>query len=86
MKSVPVGRRVSAVVALLAPFAVLAVLVLVLFRRPLVLAGAALCFSLGVGAAAWSRRPGGAGSTRWSWPRATTCGSWPSRPWPEGPT
>jgi hypothetical protein len=42
MKSVPVGRRVSAVVALLAPFAVLAVLVLVLFRRPLVLARAAL--------------------------------------------
>jgi uncharacterized protein (TIGR03382 family) len=37
-----------------APFAVLAVLVLVLFRRPLVLAGAALCFSLGVGAAAYA--------------------------------
>jgi diacylglycerol kinase family enzyme len=54
MKSVPVGRRVSAVVALLAPFAVLAVLVLVLFRRPVVLAGAALCFSLGVGAAAYA--------------------------------
>ncbi|HSK36283.1 MAG TPA: diacylglycerol kinase family protein [Actinomycetota bacterium] len=44
----------SAVVALLAPFAVLAVLVLVLFRRPVVLAGAALCFSLGVGAAAYA--------------------------------
>jgi diacylglycerol kinase family enzyme len=54
MKSVPLGRRVSAVVALLAPFAVLAVLVLMLFRRPLVLAGAALCFSLGVGAAAYA--------------------------------
>ena len=54
MKSVPVGRRVSAVVALLAPFAVLALFVLVLFRRPVVLAGAALCFSLGVGAAAYA--------------------------------
>jgi diacylglycerol kinase family enzyme len=54
MKSVPVGRRVSAVVGLLAPLAVLAVLVLVLFRRPVVLAGAALCFSLGVGAAAYA--------------------------------
>ena len=54
MRSVPVGRRVSAVVALLAPLAVLAVLVLVLLRRPLVLAGAAGCFSLGVGAAAYA--------------------------------
>jgi diacylglycerol kinase family enzyme len=54
MRSVPVGRRVSAVVALLAPLAVLAVLVLVLLRQPLVLAGAAGCFSLGVGAGAYA--------------------------------
>jgi diacylglycerol kinase family enzyme len=54
MKSVPLGRRVSAVVALLVPVAVLVVLMLVLLRRPLVLTGAALCFSLGVGAAAFA--------------------------------
>ena len=54
MKSVPLGRRASAVVALLAPVAVLVELVAVLLQRPLVLAGAAACFSLGVGAAAYA--------------------------------
>jgi diacylglycerol kinase family enzyme len=54
MKSVPVGRRASAVVALLAPVAVLAVLVAALLRRPLVLAGAAVCMSVGVAAAAYA--------------------------------
>jgi diacylglycerol kinase family enzyme len=54
MKSVPLGRRASAVVALLAPVAVLVELVAVLLRRPLILAGAAGCFSLGVGAAAYA--------------------------------
>jgi energy-coupling factor transporter transmembrane protein EcfT len=54
MKSVPLGRRVSAVAALLAPLAVLALLVVVLLRRPLVLTAAAGCFSLGVGAAAYA--------------------------------
>jgi diacylglycerol kinase family enzyme len=59
MKSVPLGRRVSAVVALLAPVAVLAILVAVLLRRPLVLAASAVCFSLGIGAAAYAvTRPG----------------------------
>ena len=182
MKSVPLGRRVSAVVALLAPVAVLVELVAVLLRRPLILVAAAGCFSLGVAAAAyavtrpglrrtlaavlavlalaasvafvvgavrsllalgamvglivvggvatrhalgrdirslkssptpgepvgpaarpvllitpsratarssastWSRRRGGAGSSRWSWPQGTTCGGWPSRPSPEVPT
>jgi hypothetical protein len=38
MKSVPLGRRVTAVVALLAPLAVLAVFVAVLLQRPLELA------------------------------------------------
>jgi len=54
MKSVPLGRRVSAVVALLAPVAVLVELVAVLLQRPLVLAAAVACFSLGVGAAAYA--------------------------------
>jgi diacylglycerol kinase family enzyme len=54
MKSVPLGRRVSAVVAVLAPVAVLLVLVLVLLRRPLLLAASAVCFSVGVGAAAYA--------------------------------
>jgi diacylglycerol kinase family enzyme len=54
MKSVPVGRRVTAVVALLAPLAVLAVFVLVLLRRPLALALGVACVSLGVGAAAYA--------------------------------
>jgi diacylglycerol kinase family enzyme len=54
MKSVPLGRRASAVVALLAPVAVLAVLVAALLRRPLVLAGAAVCMSVGVAAAAYA--------------------------------
>ena len=59
MKSVPVGRRVSAVVALLAPLAVLAVVVVALLSRPLVLLAAAACLSLGVGAAAYAvTRPG----------------------------
>jgi diacylglycerol kinase family enzyme len=54
VRSVPAGRRVSAVVALLAPLAVLAVLVAVLIRRPLVLLSASACLSLGVGAAAYA--------------------------------
>jgi diacylglycerol kinase family enzyme len=54
MKSVPLGRRVSAVVALLAPLIVLAASVALLLRRPLVLAAAAACFSLGIGAAAYA--------------------------------
>ena len=59
MKSVPLGRRVSAVVALLAPLAVLAVVVAALVRRPLVLLAASACLSLGVGAAAYAvTRPG----------------------------
>jgi diacylglycerol kinase family enzyme len=59
VKSVPVGRRLSAVVALLAPLAVLTVLVAVLLQRPLVLISAGVCLSLGVGAAAYAvTRPG----------------------------
>jgi diacylglycerol kinase family enzyme len=59
VKSVPVGRRVTAVVALLAPLTVLVILVVVLLRRPLVLVSAGVCFSLGVGAAAYAvTRPG----------------------------
>jgi diacylglycerol kinase family enzyme len=54
MKSVPLGRRVSAAAAVLAPVAVLVVLVAVLLRRPLVLAASAVCFSVGVGAAAFA--------------------------------
>ena len=54
MKSVPLGRRVSAVAAILAPVAVLVLLVAVLFRRPLVLAASAVCFILGIGAAAYA--------------------------------
>ena len=54
MKSVPLGRRVSAVVALLAPLAVLVVFVLVLLRRPLALALGVACVSLGVAAAAYA--------------------------------
>jgi diacylglycerol kinase family enzyme len=53
------GRRVSAVVALLAPVAVLLVLLVLLLRRPLMLLAAAVCFSIGVGAAAYAvTRPG----------------------------
>ena len=54
MKSVPVGRRVSAVVALVVPVTVLLVLVVVLLERPLVLLAAAVCYSVGVGAAAYA--------------------------------
>jgi diacylglycerol kinase family enzyme len=54
MNSVPAGRRVSAMVALLAPLAVLAVVVAVLVRRPLLLAMAVACVGLGVGAAAYA--------------------------------
>jgi diacylglycerol kinase family enzyme len=53
-KSVPLGRRVTAVVALLAPLAVLAVVVVVLLSRPLALALAVGCVGLGVGAAAYA--------------------------------
>jgi len=45
---------VSAVVALLVPVAVLLVLVGALLERPLVLLAAAVCFSVGVGAAAYA--------------------------------
>jgi diacylglycerol kinase family enzyme len=54
MKSVPLGRRASAVVALLAPLLVLVVLVVALLRRPLILAAAAVCVSLGLAAAAYA--------------------------------
>jgi diacylglycerol kinase family enzyme len=54
VKSVPAARRMSAIVALLAPVAVLAVLVVVLVRRPLLLLAALACFSVGVGAAAFA--------------------------------
>jgi diacylglycerol kinase family enzyme len=53
-KSVPLGRRVTAVVALLAPLAVLAVVVVVLLRRPLTLALAVGCVLVGLGAAAYA--------------------------------
>jgi diacylglycerol kinase family enzyme len=53
-KSVPLGRRVSAVVALLAPLAVVAVVVVALVTRPLELALVVVCVSLGVGAAAYA--------------------------------
>jgi diacylglycerol kinase family enzyme len=59
MKSVPVGRRVSAVVALLAPVVVLLVLLAVLLTNPLMLLASAACFSSGVAAAAYAvTRPG----------------------------
>ena len=54
MKSMPPGRRASAVVALLAPLLVLVVLVVALLRRPLILAAAAVCVSVGVAAAAFA--------------------------------
>ena len=54
MKSVPLGRRVTAVVALLAPLAVLVVVVAALLQRPLMLVLAVACVSLGVGAAAYA--------------------------------
>ncbi|HET8787674.1 MAG TPA: hypothetical protein VFO47_02865, partial [Actinomycetes bacterium] len=54
MKSVPLGRQVSAVVALLTPVAVLLVLLVVLIQRPLMLLAAAVCFSTGVAAAAYA--------------------------------
>jgi diacylglycerol kinase family enzyme len=53
-KSVPLGRRVTAVVALLAPLAVLAVVVVALVRRPLTLVLAVACVGIGVGAAAYA--------------------------------
>jgi diacylglycerol kinase family enzyme len=53
-KSVPLGRRVTAVVALLVPLAVLAVVVAVLLRRPLTLALAVACVLVGLGAAAYA--------------------------------
>ena len=77
MKSVPLGRRVSAVVALLVPVAVLVELVAVLLRRPLILAAAAVCFSLGVGAAAYAVTRMRVGRFRWPmwlvFPAALTC-------------
>jgi diacylglycerol kinase family enzyme len=54
VKSVPLGRRVSAVVALLAPLVVLVVTVALLLRRPLLAVAAAACLSAGVGAAAYA--------------------------------
>ena len=53
-KSVPLGRRVTAVVALLAPLALLVVVVLALVRRPLNLVLAVACVGIGVGAAAYA--------------------------------
>jgi diacylglycerol kinase family enzyme len=53
-KSVPLGRRVSAVVALLAPLTVVAVVAVALVTRPLELALTVVCVSLGVGAAAYA--------------------------------
>ena len=53
-KSVPLGRRVTAVVALLAPLALLVVVVVALFRRPLNLVLAVACVGIGVGAAAYA--------------------------------
>jgi hypothetical protein len=53
VKSVPAARRLSAVVALLAPAAVLAVAVVVLVWRPLLLLLAAqVCLGAAVGAGA----------------------------------
>jgi diacylglycerol kinase family enzyme len=58
-KSVPLGRRVTAVVALLVPLTVLAVVVVVLLRRPLTLVLAVACVLVGLGAAAYAvTRPG----------------------------
>jgi diacylglycerol kinase family enzyme len=54
VRSVPAARRVSAVVALLAPLALLAVVVVVLLRRPLELVAAAVCVGVGVSAAAFA--------------------------------
>ncbi len=54
MKSVPLGRRVTAVMSLLAPLAVLVVVVLVFVRRPLLLALGVAGVSLGVAAAAYA--------------------------------
>jgi len=53
-KSVPLGRRVTAVVALLAPLALLVVVVVALVRRPLDLVLAVACVGVGVGAAAYA--------------------------------
>jgi len=53
-KSVPLGRRVTAVVALLAPLALLVVVVVALVRRPLDLVLAVACVGIGVGAAAYA--------------------------------
>jgi diacylglycerol kinase family enzyme len=54
VSSVPTARRASAVVALLAPLVLLAVLVIILLQRPLVLLAAVVLVSLGVGAAAYA--------------------------------
>jgi diacylglycerol kinase family enzyme len=54
MTSVPAARRLSAVIALLAPVAVLVALLLILLRQPLLLLAAAGCFSVAVGAAAYA--------------------------------
>jgi diacylglycerol kinase family enzyme len=53
-KSVPLGRRVTAVVALLAPLALLVVVVAALVTRPLNLVLAVACVGIGVGAAAYA--------------------------------
>jgi diacylglycerol kinase family enzyme len=54
VRSVSLARRVSAVVALLVPLALLAVVVVALLRRPLVLVAAAVCVSVAVSAAAFA--------------------------------
>jgi diacylglycerol kinase family enzyme len=54
VKSVPAPRRLAAILALLAPVALLAVSVAVLLRRPLLVLVAVVCVGTGVGAAAFA--------------------------------
>src|SRR5215218_8987083 len=54
VRSVSAARRVSAVVALLAPLALLAVVMVVLLRHPLALLAAAVCVTAGLSAAAFA--------------------------------
>jgi diacylglycerol kinase family enzyme len=54
VKSVPASRRLSAIVALLVPVAVLVVFVAVLLRRPLLLLAAVACVGVALGAAAYA--------------------------------
>jgi diacylglycerol kinase family enzyme len=54
MRSVSLARRVSAVVALLAPLALLVVVVAAFLRRPLLLVAVVACVSVGLSAAAFA--------------------------------